>query len=75
MKLFGGSITKYGRLFVGAEVVVGEVKVHAQLLREEGDKRLVVLVSHQSVGEDTEALVHPQPRHGVLGVVIVPVSS
>ena len=37
-----------------ADVVEGLVEQHAQLLRQDADKRLVVLVVHQAVREHSD---------------------
>lgn len=68
-------LTKNWRLLVGAEVVVGQVEEDSQLVGEERDEGLVVLLPHQPVGEHTETLVYPQPGHGALGIMVVPVGS
>ena len=67
--------TEDGRDFVGAEVVVGEVKQHPQLVRDEADEGLLVFLPHQTVAEDAEALVYPKTAHGILCVVVVSVCS
>lgn len=67
--------TKDGWLLVVAEVVVGEVKECAQFLSEEVDKGLMVFLPHQTVGEDTETLMHPETSHGLLSVMVVLVGT
>ena len=41
--------TKYGRLLVGAQVVIGEVKEHAQFVRENREESLMILGPDQPV--------------------------
>ena len=63
--------TKYRGNLVRAEIVVCEIKDRPKFLRDEGHKGLLVLVSHQTITEHSEALMDPESTHGVLGVVII----
>ena len=68
-------LTEDRRLFVGTDVMVRLVKQRPKLLRHQEDKVLPVIVVNQTIREDTETLVNPQPSHGVSGVMEIFVSS
>ena len=55
--------------------MIREIENQPKFLRDEGDKGLLVFVAHKTIAEDSETLVDPQATHGVLGVVVVFVSS
>ena len=67
--------TKDRRLLVGTYVMVRLVKQQPEFLRDHIDERLFVRVVNQSIVENAEILVNPQPGHGWLGVVEVLVGT
>lgn len=67
-------VTKDWRLFTWTDVVEGLVKERAQLVADDVDKGLHVLCVYQTIGENSEALVQPEPRHGEFRVMFIPVS-
>ena len=70
-----GQLTKHRRCFVGAEIVVSEIKKNAQFIRQQCHECLLILLSHQTIGKHSVTLVHPQPSHGILGVLVISMCS
>ena len=50
-----------------------QIEECAQLIGDEADKCLMVGHPHKAVTEDTETLVHPEPGHGRLRVMVITV--
>lgn len=64
-------VSKYGALFVGTDVVERLVKDGAEFFTDDVQKCLVIFLINETVGEDSEALMKPKPRHGRFGVMLV----